>query len=64
VLRHFPTVAIGGIDLNCLDAVLASGVGSFAVVRALIGAKQPEEMAQTLMSKLPVDLIKQAQIAI
>jgi len=64
VLRHFPTVAIGGIDLNCLDAVLASGVGSVAVVRALVGAEKPEEMARILMSKLPVDLIKQAQKAI
>lgn len=54
VLRYFSTVAIGGIDLNRLDAVRASGVGSVAVVRALVGAEKPEEMARILMSKLPV----------
>ncbi|PIW07505.1 MAG: thiamine phosphate synthase [Comamonadaceae bacterium CG17_big_fil_post_rev_8_21_14_2_50_60_13] len=44
VLRNFSTVAIGGIDLARLDEVLKSGVGSVAVVRALVAAEQPEAM--------------------
>lgn len=42
LLRHYPTVAIGGIDLARLGAVLACGVGSVGVVRALVAADQPE----------------------
>ena len=42
LLRHYPTVAIGGIDLERLGAVLACGVGSVGVVRALVAADQPE----------------------
>lgn len=48
LLRHYPTVAIGGIDQARLPAVLASGVGSVAVVRALVAADHPEYMAQRL----------------
>jgi len=36
LLRGYPRVAIGGIDLQRLPAVLASGVGSVGVVRALM----------------------------
>jgi thiamine-phosphate pyrophosphorylase len=36
-----PTVAIGGIDLAVLDDVLATGVGSAAVVRAVTDAADP-----------------------
>ncbi|MDD2811009.1 thiamine phosphate synthase [Rhodoferax sp.] len=49
LLRHFPTVAIGGIDASRLPEVCASGVGSVAVVRALVAADQPEQQAQALM---------------
>ena len=42
LLRHYPTVAIGGIDLERLGPVLACGVGSVGVVRALVAADQPE----------------------
>jgi thiamine-phosphate pyrophosphorylase len=38
LLRDVPRVAIGGIDLDRLPAVLASGVGSVGVVRALMAA--------------------------
>ncbi|MCW5654518.1 thiamine phosphate synthase [Hydrogenophaga sp.] len=38
LLRDYPQVAIGGIDLERLPAVLPSGVGSVAVVRALLTA--------------------------
>lgn len=48
--RHVPTVAIGGIGLPELPAVAASGAGSFAVVRAITGAADPETAAATLMT--------------
>ncbi|TSE36398.1 thiamine phosphate synthase [Tepidimonas charontis] len=47
--RALPTVAIGGIGLAELPAVAASGVGSFAVVRALTAAADPEAAARALM---------------
>jgi thiamine-phosphate pyrophosphorylase len=42
LLRDYPRVAIGGIDRASLPAVLASGAGSVGVVRALMGAADPE----------------------
>jgi thiamine-phosphate pyrophosphorylase len=42
LLRDYPRVAIGGIDKASLPAVLASGVDSVGVVRALTGAADPE----------------------
>ena len=42
LLREVPLVAIGGIDFDSLPAVLQSGVGSVAVVRALVAAADPE----------------------
>ena len=45
LLRHYPQVAIGGIDEARLPDVLASGVGSVAVVRAITGAANPEQVA-------------------
>jgi thiamine-phosphate pyrophosphorylase len=42
LLRDYPLVAIGGIDLGKLPQVLPSGVGSVAVVRALVAAESPE----------------------
>ncbi len=46
LMNTYPLVAIGGIDESRLDAVLASGVGSVAVVRAIVAAEQPEQMAK------------------
>ena len=61
LMRGKSLVAIGGIDLQRLPEVLASGVGSVAVVRALVGAAHPEEAAaqwmtairETIDSRLP-----------
>ncbi|WAL76851.1 bifunctional hydroxymethylpyrimidine kinase/phosphomethylpyrimidine kinase [Shewanella sp. DAU305] len=38
---HYPLVAIGGIDLDNLAKVKATGVGNIAVVRAITKAKEP-----------------------
>ena len=38
LMRHLPLVAIGGIDLHSLPAVMQSGVGSVAFVRAITAA--------------------------
>jgi thiamine-phosphate pyrophosphorylase len=46
------TVAIGGIDAQRLPEVLASGVGSVAVVRALVTADQPEALAAELQANI------------
>ena len=48
LLRDYPLVAIGGIDTERLPAVLSSGVGSIAVVRALTAAPDPEQAAADL----------------
>jgi thiamine-phosphate pyrophosphorylase len=49
-LAHkLPLVAIGGIDLTCLEAVMQTGVGSAAVVRAITGAEEPGLAVQDLM---------------
>ncbi|WP_334133517.1 thiamine phosphate synthase [Tepidimonas sp.] len=50
LLQGLPTVAIGGIGLPELPAIAASGVGSFAVVRAITGAPDPQSAAATLMT--------------
>ena len=42
LLRDYPLVAIGGIALAKLPEVLRSGVGSVAMVRALVAAASPE----------------------
>ena len=54
LMRDYPLVAIGGIDPDRMNDVLASGVGSVAVVRALVAAAHPEEIAAALQA-----LIKQ-----
>jgi thiamine-phosphate pyrophosphorylase len=48
VLRDYPLVAIGGIDADNLPDVMASGVGSVAVVRALVTSTNPEADAVRL----------------
>ncbi|WP_432731573.1 thiamine phosphate synthase [Variovorax sp. W6] len=45
LLRGYPQVGIGGIDAVRLPEVLATGVGSVAVVRALVAADDPEATA-------------------
>ena len=52
LMRHRPLVAIGGIDLARLDEVLPSGVGSVAVVRALVAAQDPAAEARRFMDRL------------
>ena len=52
LMRDYPLVAIGGIDLTRLDDVLPSGVGSAAVVRALVAAEQPEVEAAKWLKRL------------
>ncbi len=59
LMRNYPLVAIGGIDANRMSDVLASGVGSIAVVRALVAAEKPEEIANALQA-----LIKQKTEAV
>lgn len=56
LMRDYPLVAIGGIDSSTLPDVLASGVGSVAVVRALVAAEKPEEMAASLQAAINAKL--------
>ncbi|HRO81437.1 MAG TPA: thiamine phosphate synthase, partial [Alicycliphilus denitrificans] len=49
LMRGYPQVAIGGIGLEQFPQVLATGVGSIAVVRALVNADEPEAAAARLM---------------
>ena len=50
LLRHYPLVAIGGINPSNLADVLDCPVGSIGIVRALIAAHQPETAAAELMA--------------
>lgn len=50
LMRDYPQVAIGGIGAEQFPAVLATGVGSIAVVRALVNAADPEAAAAQLMA--------------
>lgn len=52
LMRHRPLVAIGGIDFARLNEVLPSGVGSVAVVRALVAAPDPVAEARRFMARL------------
>lgn len=47
---HYPTVAIGGIDLNRLSAVKKSNVDDIAVVRAVTEADDPAVAFETLVA--------------
>ena len=49
LMRGYPLVAIGGIGLAQFPQVLATGVGSIAVVRAVVAADPPEAAAAQLM---------------
>jgi thiamine-phosphate pyrophosphorylase len=50
LMRGYPQVGIGGIDAARIPEVLATGVGSVAVVRALVAAPDPEAAAAALMA--------------
>jgi thiamine-phosphate pyrophosphorylase len=52
LMRNRSLVAIGGIDFARLPEVLASGVGSVAVMRALVAAASPEAEAERFMRAL------------
>ena len=52
LLRGYPQVGIGGIDAVRLPEVLATGVGSVAVVRALVTAADPEATAAQWMTAM------------
>lgn len=52
MLGEYPLVAIGGIDAARLPEVMASGVGSVAVVRALVASANPEQEAQQLQEEI------------
>jgi thiamine-phosphate pyrophosphorylase len=52
LLRGYPQVGIGGIDAVRLPEVLATGVGSVAVVRALVTAEDPEATATQWMAAM------------
>jgi thiamine-phosphate pyrophosphorylase len=45
LMQQYPLVAIGGISEDLFPAVRATGVGSVAVVRALVNAPDPEAAA-------------------
>jgi len=50
LLRGYPQVGIGGVDATRMPEVLATGVGSVAVVRALVADAHPEAAAARLMA--------------
>lgn len=62
LMRHRPLVAIGGIDFARLAEVLPSGVGSVAVVRALVAADDPVAQAQQFMQRLPASAPDQTRL--
>jgi thiamine-phosphate pyrophosphorylase len=56
LLRDHSLVAIGGIDEARFAQVLPSGVGSVAVVRAIVGAPDPAAAARHLMKRMAAAL--------
>lgn len=52
LLRGYSQVGIGGIDAVRLPEVLTTGVGSVAVVRALVAAEDPEATAAQWMAAM------------
>ncbi|WP_313298748.1 thiamine phosphate synthase [Diaphorobacter sp.] len=52
LMRNYPQVAIGGIALEQFPQILATGVGSIAVVRAIVNAPAPEAAAAQLMQAM------------
>lgn len=58
LMQAYPLVAIGGIAAEQFAEVAATGVGSIAVVRALVNAPDPEAAAHDLMARLPKQVPK------
>ncbi|MEX8194685.1 thiamine phosphate synthase [Comamonas guangdongensis] len=52
LMKQYPLVAIGGISEDLFPAVRATGVGSVAVVRALVNARDPEAAARQLLQRM------------
>jgi thiamine-phosphate pyrophosphorylase len=52
LLRGYPQVGIGGVDAARLPEVLKTGVGSVAVVRALVADTDPEAAAARMMATI------------
>ncbi|MFT3815392.1 MAG: thiamine phosphate synthase [Acidovorax sp.] len=52
LMRGYPLVAIGGIAAEQFAQIRATGVGSIAVVRALVQASDPEQAAADLMRRM------------
>ncbi|MBN8749829.1 MAG: thiamine phosphate synthase [Variovorax sp.] len=52
LMHGYPLVAIGGFDVSRVPAAMAAGVGSVAVVRAIVGADDPEGAARALMDSI------------
>lgn len=50
LMRDYPGVGIGGISAAELPEIKATGVGSLAVVRAIMAQSNPEQAAQDLMA--------------
>ncbi len=50
LLRNYPCVAIGGITAEQFPDILATDVGSIAVVRALVAATNPEQATSELLA--------------
>jgi thiamine-phosphate pyrophosphorylase len=48
LMQHYSLVAIGGIDESSIHAVAQSGVGSVAVVRAIVAANDPKAAVKRL----------------
>ncbi len=48
LMQHYPLVAIGGIDEGSIHAVAQSGVGSVAVVRAIVASEDPKAAVKRL----------------
>lgn len=52
LMQRFALVGIGGIDVTRFAEVLDCGVGSIAVVRAIVGQDEPEAAAKELMAAM------------
>ena len=52
LMRNYPLVAIGGIGAEHFAQIQATGVGSIAVVRALVNAADPEAAAAQLLQAM------------
>jgi thiamine-phosphate pyrophosphorylase len=56
LMKSYPLVAIGGNSAEQFAPVLATAVGSIAVVRALLNAADPAAEAQKLMELMAATL--------